>query len=157
MMRLGLTKRTGDAIRLLMHLTSLGSGERRTSAQLAEAADVSKGNVPTLVAALSGAGILDCTRGPRGGCSLSRSPGDITIAEVVMAIEGSLEPERCAIDERRCVDRDYPCGIHETWSGVVRATTASLAGLSLSTALDRNELNHSIATRPSRPVRLLDS
>lgn len=157
MMRLALTKRTGDAIRMLLHLASLPAGDRRTSAELADASGVSHGNVPTLVAGLSRAGILDCVRGPGGGCALSRSPSEIDLAEVVMAIEGSLEPERCAIDERRCIDRDYPCGIHETWSGVVRSTTASLAGLSLATALERNEANQEGGPRPSRPGRVLSS
>jgi len=141
MMRLGLTKRTGDAIRMLMYLASLPTGERRTSAQLAEAADVSMGNVPTLVASLSRAGLLDCVRGPGGGCALARDPSAITIAEAIVAIEGTMEPERCAIDERRCMDREYRCGIHETWSAVVRDLSASVAELTLAEALRRNDAN----------------
>ena len=65
-MRLALTKRTGDTIRMLMFLASIPDGERRTSAQLSEACGVSMGNVPTLVAALSRADLLDCARGPGG-------------------------------------------------------------------------------------------
>lgn len=153
-MRLGLTKRTGDAIRILMKLATLPPGDRRTSTQLAEAANVSPGNVPTLVASLSRAGILDCARGPGGGCSLNRHPSKITIAEAIMAIEGSLEPERCAIDERRCADRDFKCGLHETWSTVVRDLTTSLAGLSLAEALERNQVNR---TQVSPSARFLGS
>ncbi|MEO6988454.1 MAG: Rrf2 family transcriptional regulator, partial [Aquihabitans sp.] len=73
-MRLALTKRTGDAIRMLMYLASLQDGERRTSTQLSVACGVSMGNVPTLVAALSRSDLLDCARGPGGGCRLSRDP-----------------------------------------------------------------------------------
>lgn len=130
-----------------MHLAALPANERRTSAQLAEASGVSHGNAPTLTAGLSRAGILDCTRGPGGGCTLSRDPSKITMAEVVMAIEGSLEPERCAIDEERCVDRDFPCGIHEMWSGVVRGATSGLAELSLAEALKRNQTNRATRSR----------
>lgn len=135
-MRLVLTKRTGGAIRILLHLASLPSGSQRTSTQLADASGVTQGNVATLVAALSRAHLLDCTRGPGGGCSLARDPSEITIAEVVTAIEGSLEPQRCAIDERRCVDRDFPCGLHQTWTAVVRSVADQLTDLSLAQALE---------------------
>jgi Rrf2 family protein len=153
-MRLGLTKRTGDAIRILMHLASLPPGERRTSTQLARDCDVSAGNVPTLVAALSRAGVLASTRGPGGGCALGRDPASITIAEAVMAIEGSLTPEHCAIDERRCVDRDYACGLHESWSVMVRGLTAGLSELTLAEAVERNDKNRA-GRRP--PAGLLGS
>ena len=138
-MRLALTKRTGDSIRILMHLASLPAGSRRTSAQLAAASGVSNGNVATLIAAMSRAGILDCARGPGGGCALARDPSHISIAEAVTAIEGTLEAEHCAIDERRCIDREHPCGLHQTWTGVLRAMTDELAGLSLAQALENDE------------------
>ena len=151
-MQLGLTKRTGDAIRILMHLAALPPGTRLTSSELSTAARVSAGITPTLVAALSRAGILDCARGPGGGCALGRDPAEITIAQSIIAIEGSLEPEHCAIDERRCVDRDFPCGLHETWSMTVRDLTASLNSLSLAEALRRDELNRTRPPRHSQPL-----
>lgn len=58
-MRLALTKRSGDAIRILLHLASLPPDSRRTSTQLAEASGVSAGNIPTLVAALSRSSLLE--------------------------------------------------------------------------------------------------
>ena len=140
-MRLALTKRSGDAIRILLHLASLPPDSRRTSTQLAEASGVSAGNIPTLVAALSRAGILDCTRGPGGGCALARDATEINMAEAVTAVEGSLEAERCAIDDVACRERDYPCGIHQTWAAVLRTLTNELSGLSLADALARDEAN----------------
>ncbi len=140
-MRLALTKRTGDAIRMLMCLIDSPADERWTSDRLARAAGVSHGNAPTLVAALSRAGLLDCTRGPGGGCRLSRDASEITIGEAIVAIEGTLEPEHCAIDERRCVDRDFACGIHASWRAMVEQLQGHLAGLSLREAADRHEAN----------------
>ena len=144
-MRLALTKRTGDSIRMLMFLAAIPDGERRTSTQLSEACGVSMGNVPTLVAALSRADLLDCARGPGGGCRLSRSPDAITIAQAIVAIEGSLDPEHCAVDERRCAEQDFACGIHETWSTVIRQLRESLTKLTLTDALTRHETNRSNA------------
>lgn len=146
-MRLALTKRSGDAIRILFHLAALPPGTRRTSIEIAEASGVSRGNIPTLVAALSRAGILDCTRGPGGGCALARPAAQIDMAEAVTAVEGSLEPEHCALDDIRCRDRPYPCGMHHTWATVVRTLTDELGGLSLEQALRNDEKNRQAAAR----------
>lgn len=140
-MRLALAKRTGDAIRMLMHLAELPEGERLTSSQLAEATGVSRGNVPTLVAALSRAGLLDCARGPGGGCALSRRPSAITITDAVVAIEGSMEPEHCAVDESRCADRDYPCGIHDAWRAMISDLQEHLNQMTLSDAVSIQAAN----------------
>ncbi|MFV0318595.1 MAG: RrF2 family transcriptional regulator [Microthrixaceae bacterium] len=136
-MRLALTKRAGDAIRILLHLATLPEGTRMSSTKIAEASGVSHGNIPTLIAALSRAELLDCTRGPGGGCALSRDAEEITVAETVIAIEGALEPERCAIDDRRCIERDYNCGIHDTWRGVIHEMQQRLANLSIAEAQRR--------------------
>jgi Rrf2 family transcriptional regulator, cysteine metabolism repressor len=48
-----------------------------------------------LVARLRKAGLVDSRRGSRGGYMLARSPMEITMAEVVEALEGSIAPIEC--------------------------------------------------------------
>src|SRR6266853_1852058 len=48
-----------------------------------------------LVARLRKAGLVDSRRGSRGGYLLARSPVEITMAEVVEALEGSIAPIEC--------------------------------------------------------------
>ena len=48
-----------------------------------------------LVARLRKAGLVDSRRGSRGGYLLARPPGEITMAEVVEALEGSIAPIEC--------------------------------------------------------------
>ena len=48
-----------------------------------------------LVARLRKAGLVDSRRGSRGGYMLARSPAEITMAEVVEALEGSIAPIEC--------------------------------------------------------------
>lgn len=146
-MRLTLTKRSGDAVRMLVHLAGLPEGTMRTTAQLAEECSVSAGNVPTLVATLARARLLACTPGRGGGCRLARPAEEITVAEAVAALEGSLELDRCAIDERRCTDREFPCGLHLTWSEAHADLIANLSGLTLAEAVRRSEANERNAGR----------
>jgi Rrf2 family transcriptional regulator, cysteine metabolism repressor len=51
-----------------------------------------------LAARLKGAGLVRSTRGARGGYELERPPDEITMAEVVSALEGSLVPMQCFTD-----------------------------------------------------------
>src|ERR1700723_2296098 len=48
-----------------------------------------------LVARLRKAGLVDSRRGSRGGYMLARRPAEITMAEVVEALEGSIAPIEC--------------------------------------------------------------
>jgi Rrf2 family cysteine metabolism transcriptional repressor len=48
-----------------------------------------------LVARLRKAGLVDSRRGSRGGYMLARSPAEISMAEVVEALEGSIAPIEC--------------------------------------------------------------
>jgi Rrf2 family transcriptional regulator, cysteine metabolism repressor len=48
-----------------------------------------------LVARLRKAGLVDSRRGSRGGYMLARSPKEISMAEVVEALEGSIAPIEC--------------------------------------------------------------
>jgi Rrf2 family transcriptional regulator, cysteine metabolism repressor len=48
-----------------------------------------------LVARLRKAGLVDSRRGSRGGYLLARTPQEITMAEVVAALEGAIAPIEC--------------------------------------------------------------
>lgn len=149
-MRLALTKRSGDAIRVLLHLAARPEGTRLPASVIAEESGVTQGNIATLTAALSRADILDCARGPGGGCALARSPDAITIGEAVRAIEGSLEPDHCAIDDRSCTEREFNCGIHQTWRGVIREMVERLDGLTVAQALADHHANGEAAAGGGR-------
>src|ERR671936_3029550 len=53
-----------------------------------------------LVARLREAGLVRSTRGAHGGYELKRKPGEITMAEVVNALEGAVAPMQCFTDDR---------------------------------------------------------
>src|SRR6476659_876686 len=100
-----------------------------------------------LVARLRKAGLVDSRRGSRGGYLLARSPMEITMAEVVEALEGSIAPIEC-ISERpdgsivcsRESDPSHVCPTKLLWTRVRFAIVhtlqeTTLADLVLSGAL----------------------
>ncbi len=93
--------------------------------------------MPTIVNVLSRAGILSCNPGRKGGCTLAREPAQITILDVVEALEGSFDAPNCLLDSRRCHDHDPECAVHVAWSEGRSAALAALADTSLADAVER--------------------
>ena len=63
---------------------------------------------------LSRAGLLQSYRGPNGGVRLSRPASEITLKEVVLAIEGPDLFTECVLGLPGCGDR-RPCPLHDSW------------------------------------------
>jgi Rrf2 family transcriptional regulator, cysteine metabolism repressor len=64
-------------------------------AEIAERDGLPLAYLEHLVARLRKAGLVDSRRGSRGGYMLARAPAEITMAEVVHALEGSIAPIEC--------------------------------------------------------------
>jgi Rrf2 family protein len=101
----------------LRALTYLSSQNQRG---LLRVRDIAKSeNLPTpylakLLQQLAKAGILRSVRGPQGGFGLARQPEDITLMEVVEAVDGTEGLTRCAVGLAECSDTS-PCPLHDTW------------------------------------------
>jgi Rrf2 family protein len=77
-----------------------------------------------LVARLRKAGLVDSRRGSRGGYMLARSPTEITMAEVVEALEGSIAPIECI---SQSADGSIVCSRESGRAGSGRAGSQSNA------------------------------
>jgi Rrf2 family transcriptional regulator, cysteine metabolism repressor len=86
-----------------------------------------------LVAKLRKAGLVDSRRGSRGGYLLARPAGEITMAEVVEALEGSIAPIECisqsadgSIVCSRESDPNHVCPTKLLWTRVRGAIVRTL-------------------------------
>ena len=59
--------------------------------------------------------ILESSRGPRGGVRLSRPASEISVMDVVSALDGDKIFEGCVLGLPNCGE-DTPCPLHDTWS-----------------------------------------
>jgi Rrf2 family transcriptional regulator, cysteine metabolism repressor len=91
-----------------------------------------------LVARLRKAGLVDSRRGSRGGYLLARSPTDITMAEIVEALEGSIAPIECISEASdgsivcsRESDPGHVCPTKLLWTRVRFAIVRTLQETSL--------------------------
>jgi Rrf2 family protein len=106
------------------------------AAKLAEYHGVPAAYLAKHLQALARAEVLETVKGPRGGYRLARAPRDITLLDIVEAIDGEEPAFRCSEIRRRgpaaVPARDYPplCGINraflradEVWREELRRTT----------------------------------
>jgi Rrf2 family cysteine metabolism transcriptional repressor len=87
-------------VRVMVELARRAGEERAGGHPISLAEIAEHGGMPLaylehLVARLRKAGLVDSRRGSRGGYLLARSPTEITMAEVVEALEGSIAPIEC--------------------------------------------------------------
>src|ERR1700760_1476221 len=82
-------------VRVMVELARRSGGEPIPLAEIAEHDGLPLAYLEHLVARLRKAGLVDSQRGSRGGYMLPRSAVEITMAEVVEALEGSIAPIEC--------------------------------------------------------------
>jgi Rrf2 family cysteine metabolism transcriptional repressor len=92
--------------------------------------DISEKYLSNLVIPLKGAGLVVSFRGAYGGYSLSRSPGDITLLDIVRVMEGDI----VAGDGGKGAEKPF----RELWSGLIRVIEEYLQGITLEDLVNRN-------------------
>ena len=92
------------AVRLVRVLAQ--TGERLDAGTLAERARVSPRFTLKIMQKLVAAGIVRSFKGAHGGYCLTRAPADVTLHQVIEAVEGQYRFSRC-------LDGDYDCTCHE--------------------------------------------
>ena len=123
-------------------LGALPDGVALSAARLAEYHDVPAPYLAKHLQALTRAGVFVAVPGPRGGYRLARPAAEVTVLDIVEAIDGSQPAFRCTEIRRRgpaagaASEYRLPCGIHRAmvradaaWRAELRATTiADLLG-----------------------------
>ena len=87
-------------VRVMAHLARRGGDSPISLGTIADAEGLPLAYLEHLVQRLRKAGLVESRRGAHGGYTLAREAGDITMAEVVRALEGDIAPIEC-ITRRR--------------------------------------------------------
>lgn len=94
---LAITSKSPYAVRALAELARTGSAGPVPIGEIARRRDIPVQFLEGLFATLRRAGILVSQRGVKGGYSFARPPEDLTVLEVVEALEGRLGAEATGI------------------------------------------------------------
>jgi FeS assembly SUF system regulator len=131
MLRMG--KLTDYGIVLMSYLAQ--KTELKHSAHtLADAVHVPQPTVKKVLKSLSNAGLLQSERGAQGGYSLSRAANEISVAEIISAIEGPIALTECVSEESHC-EQEMHCSIQTNWERINNAVFHALDEVKLSDML----------------------
>jgi len=109
-----ITRQADYALRTVLFLSRLGSGQRAATSLIAREQNIPPSFLAKIVSQLSIAGVLQTSRGARGGVSLALSPKDVSLLEVVEAIDGPIMLVGCALNSADCVFGEN-CPIRPIW------------------------------------------
>jgi Rrf2 family protein len=110
-----------------------------TLGEVAEAQGISLDYLEQIVPDLRGASLVQSTRGARGGYQLARPPAEITVGQVLEALDGDILPIRC-LGERSSrpgeqdallCERSPTCAARTVWTTVNQRVVEALNGMTL--------------------------
>ena len=125
-----LNKMTDYAVVMMADMARL-PGEVRTAPQLAEATGVPLPTVSKLLKKLTNGGLMQSQRGASGGYSLSRAPEEISVAEIIAAVEGPIALTACVDGSPDQCGVETICAMRGNWDRVNRAVRGALEEVSL--------------------------
>ena len=103
--------------------------------KLAESQDVSKRYLDNIFATLRLAGLIRTTRGAAGGYMLARPAAEITVLDIVEALDGDLYLVECVGEGFNC-SRKGKCSTHVVWKDASAALQDALRKVNLRSLAD---------------------
>lgn len=147
---LRITKQTDYGIVLLTHMAS--DPDRLVNApELAQEASLPQPMVAKILKLLARASIVEGHRGVNGGYCLARPPEELSVAEVITALEGQIAITECTDDTTGLCPQEQVCRVRSNWNRINLAIQEALDGISLA------EMTGPVRVpRPARLVQLGD-
>lgn len=102
-----------------------------TARDIAAAANLPLPIASKVLKLLSKAGLLTSQRGTKGGYALARRPEDISIADIIQALEGPIALTQCSVANRNC-GLSGGCPIRTNWNLIGQAIHSALERITLS-------------------------
>ncbi len=84
------------------------------------------------------AGLVKSTRGPGGGYHLASSASEIAIADIITAVDESVDATRCGGGEG--CDNHERCLTHDLWEGLSDQIHVFLSGITLEDAISKQQV-----------------
>ena len=101
-----------------------------SAVELADAAGLEVPTVAKVLKPLAQAGLVEGFRGAGGGYRLVRDAADISLVEIVEAMEGPLGMTECSLHAGNCgIERS--CGVRANWRRINDVVADALRGVTL--------------------------
>jgi Rrf2 family protein len=109
-----ITRQADYAIRAVLFLSRLAPNQRAATSAVALEQRIPPSFLAKIISQLSIAGLLHTSRGARGGVSLARDAKEISLLDVVEAIDGPILLNECVLNSSACTF-SQDCRLRPTW------------------------------------------
>lgn len=109
---LRLSKRSDYALIALRHLATPAAKSSASARELAERFDIPLELLAKVLQALVRGGLLTSQQGIRGGYVLARPASDISVADIIVAVDGPLTVTACSDQDQTC-DQYLKCNVRD--------------------------------------------
>ena len=133
-----LSQRCEYAVRTALYLAATDRRDYVAVREISDALGIPQAFLAKTVQALTAAGLFASMRGPTGGLTLARPATQITLKEIVLAVDGGDLFTECVLGLPGCGDRQ-PCPLHDQWAPARARVHAMFASASLADTAARTQ------------------
>jgi len=125
-----LSKKTEYGIWALRYISSLEAGRVATVREIAEQYQIPQQLLAKILQELTKTGIIRSVQGAYGGYVLNLAARDVSLADIVQAIEGPIRLTECEDEEHNC-DRAEICDLKETFGPIQKQLVSYFKNITL--------------------------
>lgn len=133
-----LSTRGRYGIRAILDLAGHTDDEPVLVKDISKRQEISVWYLQHLINPLIAGGLIRSTRGPGGGVSLTKSPSEIKLSDIILLLEGSLAPVECVDDPAVC-PRSNLCVTRDTWVEIKKSIDRILESTTIQDLIERQK------------------
>ena len=130
-MGLQLTRGGEYAVRAMTYLARFPEGHVASLHDIGQAQEIPESFLAKILQILVHAGLAVSQRGAHGGFALARPAEQITMRDVIQAVDGPISVNLCTLDPEEC-ERSGNCEVHKAWLRAQEQLMDVLGGVTLS-------------------------
>lgn len=145
-----LTTKGRFAVTAMLDLAMRDANGPVTLAGISERQGISLSYLEQLFGKLRRSELVESVRGPGGGYCLARLVEDITVADIIIAVDEPLDATQCGGHEN-CHD-NHRCMTHDLWTDLNKTIFAYLANVTLASLVDKQRAKETAVVQDRRRV-----
>lgn len=125
-------------LRAMLDLAVYGIDQPVSIRSISSRQEISESYLEQLIAKLKKAGLVESVRGAGGGYQIAKSPSEISVGEVLYALEGSLNPVDCgAMTENGGCKKSGECLTKYAWQKLYQSIQNTVDNMYLSDLIEQ--------------------
>jgi Rrf2 family iron-sulfur cluster assembly transcriptional regulator len=147
-----LTTKGRFAVTAMLDLALRGGKHPVTLAGISERQDISLSYLEQLFSRLRRHELVESVRGPGGGYYLARPLEQVTVADIIRAVDEPIDATQCGGNEN--CHHEHRCLTHDLWTGLNAHIYSYLDNVSLASLVAKSDECKAAVVQDRRPAKM---